>query len=419
MSSPDDTLTAIPAAQPPHPVRHFPTLDGLRGAAVLLVFFHHCLWLPSTTVFDRAVGTVIETGWTGVDLFFVLSGFLITGILLDTRTSPGYFRNFICRRALRIFPLYLATLIVFFWIVPIALGVLAPHSRLQSRFAELGRDQVWYWLYLQNWYYVQLNAWPSAGHLSHTWSLAIEEQFYIVWPLIVWLSGRRSLALICLLGVIAGPVSRFAFLASGTSWIPPYVATCSRLDPLCLGALAALLTRSRAWRWNIDFTAGVLAASSLVLAGALHLSTNYLVSSNTSSCLSRHTLLGLGFTSLLIVALRVLPGTVLYRVLAHPGLVIPGKYSYGIYVIHWPVCHLLAKLPLTWLPGVVRPWVFLLACGVITGLLAFLSMTFLEQPFLKLKKYFEPATAKLSSPGPGPARASDSDETASALIGSA
>ena len=153
-------------------LKRLPQLDGIRGIAILLVLVHNTN--PSASLHIAAISTY---GWMGVDLFFALSGFLITGILLDTKQSDGYFRNFYARRCLRIWPLYYSLLIFMF--------VIVPHARPAEAHAIFERSAPWwaYPFFLQNF----LVAIPqqAAGALGVTWSLAIEEQFYLVWPLFV------------------------------------------------------------------------------------------------------------------------------------------------------------------------------------------------------------------------------------------
>src|SRR3984885_11738011 len=148
-----------------------PQLDAVRGLAVLSVLLHN-------TDVDPAfpLGFIAANGWMGVDLFFVLSGFLITGILVDTKNSDGYFRNFYVRRCLRIWPLYYSLLFFMFVIV---------RFLSQSEFQAVVQTSSPWWafpLFLQNFLLpISTNA---AGPLGVTWSLAIEEQFYLVWPLV-------------------------------------------------------------------------------------------------------------------------------------------------------------------------------------------------------------------------------------------
>ena len=183
----------------------------MRGLAILLVIlFHHTLMRPET-LFDRVYVNLARLGWSGVDLFFVLSGFLITGLLVDAKGGPHYYRNFYVRRTLRIFPLYYAFLFFTLRVAP----WLWPDTELaaMARQSMAGRSEAWYWLYGSNVLFAQDQ---NFGHpnLAVTWSLAIEEQFYLVWPLVVALTSRRTLIWTCG-GLIVAFASRTALVLGG------------------------------------------------------------------------------------------------------------------------------------------------------------------------------------------------------------
>src|SRR5437870_557283 len=161
-------------------------LDGLRGIAILMVMLYHQTVMVGSTGIDRFVGFWTLSGWIGVDLFFVLSGFLITGILSDSKGATGYFRNFYARRVLRIFPLYYGVVAFSLLILPYI-----PHWKLEN-LARIKGDELWYWTYLSN-FSIAAHAAFRHGILDVSWSLSIEEQFYLMWPLLVLLLSRRSL----------------------------------------------------------------------------------------------------------------------------------------------------------------------------------------------------------------------------------
>ncbi|TAK57976.1 MAG: acyltransferase, partial [Dehalococcoidia bacterium] len=204
----DEAPARTPAQQPAH-VR-LAGLDGVRGIAVLAVMaYHFALFaeLPtSATWLDSTVATVTNTGWVGVDLFFVLSGFLITGILYDAAAAPtGYFRAFYARRALRILPVYFGFLAVLLWLLP------AVHSMQSADFHELRRNQLWFWGFSANIWMAGRQWWQANLYgTGHLWSLAIEEQFYIVWPAVVLLSRRRGLMAIAAIAIVVPFVLRIA-----------------------------------------------------------------------------------------------------------------------------------------------------------------------------------------------------------------
>ncbi|MBK8322657.1 MAG: acyltransferase [Betaproteobacteria bacterium] len=208
--------------------RHLPSLDGLRGVAILLVLCHQFDRIqvtaatgPGVRIFDYA----LNVGWIGVQLFFVLSGFLITGILMDAKGCPNFIRNFYVRRALRIFPLYFGALMVFLVALP-NLG-LAPKSWGEVDFA--------YWVFLSNWF--------GGEALPHFWSLAVEEQFYFAWPFVVLALNARQVGAVCLALAVASLMARILMVGFGVSPDAIYQVTLSRLDALALGGAAAVLIR--------------------------------------------------------------------------------------------------------------------------------------------------------------------------------
>jgi len=208
-----------------------PQLDAIRGVAILLVIFHN----QGTKYPSLHLGTLFANGWMGVDLFFVLSGFLITGILLDTKHSENYFKNFYVRRCLRIWPLYYSVILFMFVIVPF----LRP-SEAQAH-ALFERSSPWwsYLLFLQN--FLVSNPTGAAASLGVTWSLAIEEQFYIVWPWVVRYCSATQLRRIAVGVMCLSPALRLSVSVYG---VDLYSNTFCRLDGLMAGALLALLVRS-------------------------------------------------------------------------------------------------------------------------------------------------------------------------------
>ena len=210
-------------------MNRIPQLDAIRGLAVLLVLLHNTDIYPSLHL-----GFISANGWMGVDLFFVMSGFLITGILVDTKESKGYFKNFYARRCLRIWPLYYSALLFMFVIVPL----LRP-SEAQTIFEA--RSSPWwsYPLFLQN-FLVPIPA-AATGLLGVTWSLAVEEQFYLVWPLVVRFCGEAQLRKIAIAVICTSPALRYYL---SLHQVDIYSNTFCRLDGLMAGALLALVVRS-------------------------------------------------------------------------------------------------------------------------------------------------------------------------------
>jgi peptidoglycan/LPS O-acetylase OafA/YrhL len=208
--------------------------------AVLLVMICHISeQVHPTNSLSRSIKSVAFAGWTGVDLFFVLSGFLITGILWDAKGGNAYFRNFYARRTLRIFPLYYATLAIVFILVP----AISPKSAAaDGLFSELLLSRH-YWAWYGTYFIDLLFALKGFMFAGHFWSLAVEEHFYLVWPLLVHKLARRGLMSLCLALIALAMVLRFTMLVSMFPPVAIYVLTPCRMDGLALGALLALTLR--------------------------------------------------------------------------------------------------------------------------------------------------------------------------------
>ena len=218
---------------------HLPALDGVRGLAVLMVLLFHFVGdVPPSGSVERMIVGVTKYGAFGVELFFVLSGFLITGILYDTHDGRYYFRNFYMRRLLRIFPLYYGVLALVFLVAP-----LIPRLRGPTLDYLLDR-QAWAWLYAVNIYIARQGEW-SFSYLNHFWSLAIEEHFYFFWPLVVFALARKPRVLITVSLAIAlgAMLARLTGSLMGLSWWTTYTFTPFRLDGLALGAFLAVAAR--------------------------------------------------------------------------------------------------------------------------------------------------------------------------------
>jgi len=221
---------------------HIPELDGVRGLACLLVIFLHVVVAPLPLFpgswFDLARFRVQPFLNGGVDLFFILSGFLISGILMDSRTSPSYFRSFWLARTSRIFPVYYLMIvfsIVMNWVnanYPSVTAHLVGHATLS----------VWYYVgFVQNFALALLPG--GRASLGVTWSLAIEEQFYLVLPFLVFLLRRQALVALAIGIIVATPVIR-GWVVQNVSWNAGYIFTVCRLDALMMGFLIACIVRS-------------------------------------------------------------------------------------------------------------------------------------------------------------------------------
>jgi peptidoglycan/LPS O-acetylase OafA/YrhL len=368
-----------------------PVLDGLRGLAIALVLAHNVgvAQGQAPTALEKLLYLLHVPGWIGVHLFFVLSGFLITGILLDSkrRLATGeYFRSFYVRRTLRIFPLYYATLLIAFFVAP---------RVFPSIVASVpGSLQVWYWTYLSNW----VNPYGlEVPYLSHFWSLAAEEQFYLVWPLVVLLTSPRRLAWLCAgLAVVALGVRGWLF-AHHAPMLAPYQLTVARMDALVLGSAAALAARTPAVMEKfLPYLGRGLAACGAVLLALVPFSHGFLAHTPVMQ-LAGHSVLAVFFTLLLVFAVNgELGQTRVARALSHPLLRWLGRYSYAIYVIHQPVVNALRPV---FHPSLVNPSFPVAAAGFF-GYLAVVAATSIagavvswhlfEKRFLALKDALAP-----------------------------
>jgi len=337
---------------------HFDALDSLRALAISLVLASH-----ATDDFPRLLQKYSAAGWCGVDLFFVLSGFLITrGLLKSKASDEPYFRLFYWKRFLRIFPLYYAALLLFFFVLPVALPLPVPSHA----------DQKWYFLYLSNWPVLAHQSVPIVGHF---WSLAVEEQFYLMWPLLVFLLPRRGVIWGSLLAICAAPLVRSLLLFHGVDQELIYRNTFCRMDALMAGALGATLfddprfqAALRRWRMIILPLSLGLVISPVLLWGPSYFRARVLVGG-----ISMYVL---GFS--LAVASGAVRGTWWNRFNWKPLKYI-ARWSYGIYVYH-----LLFYWWAHQIPGLAGFPRIALEVGV-SVLIAALSYEFFESKLLRFK----------------------------------
>ena len=364
-----------------------PALDGLRGIAIILVLLHHFTYYRPTAGIDALIGNVVFFFWTGVDLFFVLSGFLITGILLDTRDSERYFTTFYARRTLRIFPLYYLVLFLAFVVLPEFPAV---------RTVLVGNDNSppqWpYWLYVSN-FSIADGGWVH-GWVDVAWSLAIEEQFYLVWPLLIWLCPPRLFALLCAVILVAEPVARANARATDVPSLSIYVLPWFRLDGFATGALLALAQRRGLLpsldRWApavvIAGVAGIIAVA--ILGGHTWWWNRWMQQFGYS-------LIAVTAGAMLVSALNRPADSLWPRMLSAGWLRAFGKYSYSLYLIHAPVMRAVREYvfnPEEYKTLGIAPWIAqVLFYGAATApafALAWLSWRLFEGPILRLKARF-------------------------------
>lgn len=307
---------------------HIAELDGLRAVAVSLVLLTH--FSPQTIV-GSLLWKIESVGWMGVDLFFVLSGFLITGILVDAREKQFYYRNFYVRRILRIFPLYYAVLI--------GCTVLLDVWHLSPVRATLA-EASWFFLYIGNFRTTVVGHLPYIGFLIPLWSLQIEEQFYLVFPCLVRkLTPTALVRLLIWVVVLSGPLRLGLYLWHPTRQIVEYVFFPCRIDGLALGALVALRVRRGPWNIRPAYATALAIAMLGILAGCLSLG-GY--EWNTRGiCTFGYSVIALTFTAVLIWVLRF-RDTRQTAWLRNGVVQYLGKISYGIYLLQIPA-YLLAR----------------------------------------------------------------------------
>ena len=386
--------TSAPIKRPPSSApsaTHIPALDGLRGIAVLLVMLLHFSMMTPNGPLDSAFSLTFDTGWLGVDLFFVLSGFLITGILFDAKGGAFFFRNFYLRRSLRIFPLYYAFLCGVLLVLP----WLAPGSM------ERLDGQGWLWSYLSNFLFVRVGWEGMPEHTIHLWSLAIEEQFYLLWPLVVFLFDRKNLIRVALIAIAGAIVFRAVAFFIWPNGIAGYALLPARVDSLAMGGLLALVIRGPEGKSEVSQLARRLLLPGLgLLAAAVGWSMVFSPQEGLLPPLKLHTQL-LGYTgmmllsgALILLAVAESGSERLRNALTWKPLMALGKYSYGLYMIHVPVRDVIRmwrhNVPLPRVLGSQLPaqiGIFILGMGV-SVLLALLSWNLFEKHFLKLKDYF-------------------------------
>ncbi len=360
-------------------------LDGVRGIAMLTVIVGHAGSVESSlgdlTWIDRLWTGVAHYCWAGLDIFFVLSGFLITGILLRNRGQPGYFKNFYARRVLRIMPIYYA------FIVPMLFFAGRPPAS-----DGLATAYLTYW---HNLYFAWNGVLDDEARLV-TWSLAVEEQFYLVWPAIVLLLPLRALRWFCAALIVGALTLRWYLCATVPdgdavaqlqTTITVYMSTPCRVDALAAGALLAT-----------GLTVPPKVARGLCVAMVTFIS--FLIW-RFGGLPVGHPIITIGCSAnivfsigLIVLAMR---GGLVERVCTSRLLQACGKYSYAMFLSHLLVIEWLR--PLCWgeaLPAVVRAVGFQLpACALFVAIVLTVAMTigwlswhFFEKRILSLKRFF-------------------------------
>jgi len=371
-------------------MKRFRQLDGIRGVAIILVLLHHYLFyqlFPEPHTILSYLRASLALTWSGVDLFFVLSGFLITGILIDNRNTPNYYRVFYLRRICRIFPLYFVVILLY---------TCFAHSPLfhNSCFSWLFDNPLPIWSYstfTQN-ILMGLRGDFGANWLAVTWSLAVEEQFYLLMPLLIRALPRVTAFYVFAIAIAAAPLLR-CFLSP----MQAYTFAPCRADSLLSGACLAAIVR---WPTFILFAKGharLLLALFVTFLGGAAIITFRPVPFGVFASVWLAAL----YVVFIVLAL-VSESGIIGRSLSHSVLVWFGTRSYGIYLFHQPISGLLHAL-LNRGPPAIRTFPDLAVTGMallLTLLICETSWRFIEQPLLTLGHRFGYATSRTSPSRP-------------------
>lgn len=349
-------------------LKYYKELDGVRGLAALMVMIFH--FAPDSNIYYlHLLKKIAVFGQTGVTLFFVLSGFLITRILLRARSKEGYFKNFYMKRLLRIFPLYYFFLIIYYFVVP---------SLFHQPAAPFSKTW-YYWFYLQN--FADTFNWPNLGP-QHYWSLAVEEHFYFFWPLIVYYLSEKNIHRLVYWIIGLAFVCRIILILNGYG---TFYFTFTTMDCLAMGALLAISEQHgsgsyKHWRVLAIISIGLLLPMWFIFNGA----------GNTLIQIVKLPTIALFYTS--IIGCLITRRSVLNRFFDLRFLQFTGKISYGLYVFH-PLCF-------TLIDHFINPNNLFINAALsffVSYAVAFISFYGFENHFIKLKRYFEIPTLKEST----------------------
>jgi len=357
--------------------KHIPGLDGLRGVAVLFVITYH---------YSSSFHYVFAWGRSSVDLFFVLSGFLMTGLLTDSLPRKDYFSHFYRNRILRIFPLYYLALIVFFTALLLSGN---EHEKPLYFYRHYGWS---YLIFVQNWTHLFFGV-PVDKTLVHFWSLAVEIQFYIMWPFLIYeVRNMKKLQAILLSIIVLALVFRiFVYFHSSGSYdqvVRIYNSFC-RLDCFAAGALISLIGRVSSKIKTKSFIFLCWLSILLILAGMF--ATNNFTLKSSFFVLFGYSLVAIFYASIVYLSLGG-RCKFLDQVLQNRQLLFCGKISYGLYIFHWPIRLIAGSRLNAWsqslFPGHEMAILILtlFVCLIMSFLVSTISYYYFESYFLRLKK---------------------------------
>lgn len=384
---------------------HIPALDGVRGWSIIMVLIFHTFGFYPMVSPDQLTGTegLFRYGTKyfghGVDFFFVLSGFLITGILLKSISSEKYFLNFYARRTLRIFPLYYLSISAIFFVTPLFVGYF---NGQVPRYYYLT-----YYAYLQNFIVNPEHGGLPQFLLGPMWSLAVEEHFYLIWPAIVWACSKLSpvdsstpynakmlryllVLATCLVGMaIVSRVYIYMFSHLRSYWVTSW--TVCRMDSILIGALLAILLRSTSryylekWRYH---WLGVFSALSIM---AMYLDSAWEGKVELATRTIGYTGYALFFASIINVLLFLPASNFFLKCFDNRVLRLYGKHSYAIYIIHSVVnaviwSQFFEQSKMGYFPTSIA---FFMLSVVLSLCISWIIWHLFEKHFLALKRFFE------------------------------
>lgn len=346
-------------------LEYFKSLDALRAFAAFGVVAAH-YFSKSRMPGHGALHKIFELGNSGVSLFFVLSGFVITRILINTAQSPTYFQSFYMRRTLRIFPLYYFSLLLYY-MYPWMIGT-------SDTILPITKEKSYFFYYFQN--IARTFDWPMEGPL-HFWSLAVEEHFYLFWPAVVYFTlkkGIKSLVAASIFFYVGSHLLRFYMSAKGYEI---NVFTFTRLDQLILGAFVAILELKGKLHAGNNKYFGVL-----LMVGAIGVAGLELFKMDVIKETFKHTFFGFLYMGMILLIVANGTSILLRKSLQNFVIQFLGKISYGIYVWHLLAIYLLDHY---FKMGVFSGFIIVSSATIVMSTASFYL---LEAPFLRLKSKF-------------------------------
>lgn len=351
---------------------YFTELDALRGIAILLVVLYHNFGYIS----------IFKFGWIGVDLFFVLSGFLITNILVANKHTNSGLRNFFLRRILRIFPLYYFAFVFFAFILPFLFKV--PYDVMFYK-----SNQFWFWTFLQNWFFIFKHP-EKYQLLNHFWTIAVEEQFYIVWPFVVFflISQDNLIKFLITLFFLLLSLRIVLWITQPFHILFDTLFTFSRIDGLIIGSIASLRYHQPKPHFRIEKLIVGLFILNVLLVLSLKL-----INSNTYYLnLILYPGIAILFGMIVITSIKKNECVYLNLLLHSSSLTFFGKISYSLYVFHWPIFLLLSFLNKNHRfidsDRIIGKIVVSLIASGLAVLVSYITYNLIEKKFLILKSSF-------------------------------